>query len=246
MIPTADGPFIAQVDDEPWAPGDPVGLPDGLEWRPYWSSENGDLVALARFPPGYVEPRHVHEAEHYDVIIDGEMHVDGHVLRRGDYIRGYRNVPHGPMAYPVGVTVFAVVKGGSAVHNWGPAHVDEDGRTDGALLAHVDDAPWTPAEGIGMPEGAEWRVFDSSDDGLTAALIRFPPGYVEPRHAHDVGHHDGIVDGEVRVDGRILRRGDYLYAPPGVQHGPLESPSGSTIFRVYEGGALAPKSEPAR
>jgi quercetin dioxygenase-like cupin family protein len=244
MTSRANGVFIAQVDDEPWAPGDPVGLPQGLEWRLYESSESGDLVALARFPPGYVEPRHVHEAEHFDVIVDGEMHVDGHVLRRGDYIRGYKNVPHGPMAYPKGVTVFAVVKGGSAVHEWGPEHIEDDSRTDGALVAHVDDEPWAPAEGIGLPAGAECRVFDSSDDGKVAVLLRFPPGYVEPLHAHDDAHYDGIVDGEVHVDGRVLRRGDYLYAPPGVPHGPLESPTGCTFFRLIEGGSKVPANDP--
>ncbi len=236
MTSRVDGVYIAQVDDEPWAPADPVGLPNGLEWRLYESSENGDLVALARFPPGYVEPRHVHEAEHYDVIVDGEMHVDGHVLRRGDYIRGYRNIPHGPMAYPKGCTVFAVVKGGSALHEYGPEHVEDDSRTDGALLAHVDDEPWAAAADLG--DGVQSRIYESGD-GHVSVLLRFPPGYVEPRHAHAAEHYDGILDGELHVDGRVLRRGDFLHAPADIPHGPLESPAGCTIFRVIKGGTLA-------
>jgi anti-sigma factor ChrR (cupin superfamily) len=111
------GAFIAQVDDAPWEPADQLGLPEGVEWRLYEECENGDLVVLVRFPPGYFEPRHVHDALHYDVIIEGEMHVDGRVLRPGDYLRGPSKVPHGPMAYPRGCTVFGVVRDGSIHHD---------------------------------------------------------------------------------------------------------------------------------
>jgi hypothetical protein len=111
-----DGMFIARVDDEPWTPAEPLGLPPGVDWRLYQSEDDGTNVVMVRFPPGYVEPRHVHAAEHFDVIIDGEMHVAGKVLRRGDYLRGYPNRAHGPMAYPIGCTVFAVMRGGSPLH----------------------------------------------------------------------------------------------------------------------------------
>ena len=116
MSEESDGLFVAQVDDEPWVPATPLGLPAGVNWRLYETSEDGDQVMLVRFPPGYVEPRHVHEAQHWDVIVDGEMHVDGRILRSGDYLRGLPNEPHGPMSYPVGCTVFAVVRGGSILH----------------------------------------------------------------------------------------------------------------------------------
>jgi quercetin dioxygenase-like cupin family protein len=106
------GLFLAHVDDAPWESAEPLGLPPGVQWRLYELSDDGDGVVLVKFPPGYVEPRHVHEAEHWDVIIEGEMHVDGTVLRRGDYLHGYPNKPHGPMAYPNGCTVFAVMRGG--------------------------------------------------------------------------------------------------------------------------------------
>jgi quercetin dioxygenase-like cupin family protein len=106
------GLFLAQVDDAPWESAAPLGLPPGVVWRPYELTDEGDGAILVKFPPGYVEPRHVHEAEHFDVIIEGEMHVDGKVLCRGDYLHGFPNKPHGPMAYPKGCTVFAVMRGG--------------------------------------------------------------------------------------------------------------------------------------
>ena len=123
----SEGCFIAQVSDEDWAPALPLGLPEGVNWRLYEPDHDGSQVMLVRFPPGYVEPRHVHEAEHLDVIVEGEMHVHGKVLKPGDYLRGIPNEPHGPMAYPVGCTVFAVVRGGSILHLY-----DEDSVSVGA------------------------------------------------------------------------------------------------------------------
>lgn len=116
-----DGCFIGQIGDEDWAPALPLGLPEGVKWRLYETNDEGFQVMLVRFPPGYIEPRHTHEAEHFDVIVDGEMHVNGRVLTSGDYLRGIPNEPHGPMAYPVGCTVFAVVRGGSINHEYDPA-----------------------------------------------------------------------------------------------------------------------------
>jgi quercetin dioxygenase-like cupin family protein len=116
MANVPDGAFVAKADDEPWQPAALLGRPEGVEWRVYESNDAGDMVVLVRFPPGYIEPRHVHEAEHWDVIIEGEMHVQGRVLTRGDYLRGPANIPHGPMSYPKGCTVFGVVRGGSILH----------------------------------------------------------------------------------------------------------------------------------
>lgn len=116
MSDQGSGRFIALVDDKPWEPAEPLGLPDGVEWRPYELHEDQQVI-LVRFPPGYVEPRHVHASEHLDVIVEGEMHVDGLILRRGDYIHGFADKPHGPMSYPVGCTVFAVLRGPSMHHD---------------------------------------------------------------------------------------------------------------------------------
>lgn len=130
MPEESPGLFIAQVDDEPWVAAEPLGLPPGVKWRLYETSDGGDRVMLVRFPPGYVEPRHVHEAEHWDVIVEGEMHVDGRILRRGDYLRGFPGKRHGPMSYPKGCTVFAVVRGGSILHEYEDRSVGADSGAD--------------------------------------------------------------------------------------------------------------------
>jgi hypothetical protein len=51
------------------------------------------------------------------------MHVEGKILKPGDYVFGPGdNIPHGPMGYPKGCTVFASFYGS-------PAHDEANGET---------------------------------------------------------------------------------------------------------------------
>ncbi len=97
-------------------------LPEGVQVKVLSNDpETGRIDMLVRFPPGYVEPRHTHEGCHSGVILEGEMHVEGKVLKPGDYVFGPgRNIPHGPMGYPEGCAVFASFYGK-------PAHTESQG-----------------------------------------------------------------------------------------------------------------------
>ncbi len=44
------------------------------------------------------------------VVIEGEQHVAGKVLKKGDFHYAPPNTPHGPFAYPKGGIVFAVYR----------------------------------------------------------------------------------------------------------------------------------------
>lgn len=62
---------------------------------------------LVSFPPGYVEPRHLHDGYHSDILLEGTWIVEGKVLKPGGYVFGPANVAHGPFECPDGVIVFA-------------------------------------------------------------------------------------------------------------------------------------------
>jgi quercetin dioxygenase-like cupin family protein len=111
---------IKHVDDEPWGSAERFGFPPGPECRIYSEGENGFMAIIGRFPPGFVEPRHVHDdVDHWCVVLDGEMHLAGEVLTRGDYFYAPVGVPHGPLEYPVGCTVFTTVRGQGFAHHFG-------------------------------------------------------------------------------------------------------------------------------
>jgi hypothetical protein len=109
------------ADDIDWEDDEMLELPEGLKTKVVNSNEAEQRVDFfVKFPPGYVEPRHTHDAAHADLICDGKMVVHGHELTPGDYIYGQKQ-PHGPMEFPEGCIVFCSYVGG------GPAHrFDED------------------------------------------------------------------------------------------------------------------------
>jgi quercetin dioxygenase-like cupin family protein len=113
--------FIAiNSEDLEWEDGTSlVALPEGVQIKVLRHDPDDDDARdiLVRFPPGYVEPRHTHEGEHMNVILEGKMLVSGKTIGPGDYIFGPRNEPHGPFEYPDGCVLFAVHRGGT-IHEY--------------------------------------------------------------------------------------------------------------------------------
>ena len=104
--------FAVNTDELDWQDGSKLlGLPEGVEIkivREGYDEVSERAERFVRFPPGYVEPRHEHDHYHSIFVLEGEMHVDGKVLKPGDYVYGGgRGNAHGPYKYPVGCTVFA-------------------------------------------------------------------------------------------------------------------------------------------
>ncbi|WP_375481079.1 cupin domain-containing protein [uncultured Jatrophihabitans sp.] len=90
-----------------WVPAEMFALPEGCEYK-IFKDDGGDglRAVMVRFPPGYVEPEHQHAMEHWGIVIEGEMHVDGKKLGPGDFHFAPANVLHGPFYYPKGCIVF--------------------------------------------------------------------------------------------------------------------------------------------
>ena len=94
-----------------WQDGQKVlGLPKGVMVKIIAEAEDDiseRVDKLAKFPPGYVEPKHTHDYVHSTLVLEGEMHVAGKILKPGDYVYGGGDEPHGPYEYPKGCTVFS-------------------------------------------------------------------------------------------------------------------------------------------
>jgi anti-sigma factor ChrR (cupin superfamily) len=104
---------IAIAEEGGWEALEADYLPVGAEGRVYRSDDGDGLTVLkARFPAGYIEPRHVHDdMEHWGVVVEGEMHADGRVFGIGDYFHAPLGLEHGPFSYPNGCTVFVTMRG---------------------------------------------------------------------------------------------------------------------------------------
>jgi anti-sigma factor ChrR (cupin superfamily) len=108
--------FLAiNTDEIEWQDGERIlGLPSGVKVKII--AEGRDSVServdkFVKFPRGYTEPRHTHGYCHSTLVLEGEMHVAGKVLKAGDYIYAGGDEPHGPYYYPVGCTVYSVGRG---------------------------------------------------------------------------------------------------------------------------------------
>jgi len=88
-----------------------------------------------------------------------------------------------------------------------------------------------------LPKGIKVKVF-GHDPVMkrTDMRIRFPKGYVEPRHTHDSWHSIMVLKGRMCVAGKDLRPGDYVFGWD-EPHGPYEYPDGCEVFVVMMGPA---------
>ncbi len=77
-------------------------------------TEHTDM--LVKFPAGYVEPEHTHDASHSIIVLEGLQIVNGEVMQPGDYVWASGPKPHGPFEYPEGCVVFVSFRGPSIKH----------------------------------------------------------------------------------------------------------------------------------
>jgi hypothetical protein len=109
MITGSHALVVVHPDELEWEDDtDLFTLPKGIKIKIFCHDPaTGRRDGFVRFPAGYIEPSHRHHGWHSNIIIEGEMHVDGHVLKAGDYLFGPGdNIAHGPLSYPKGCVVF--------------------------------------------------------------------------------------------------------------------------------------------
>ena len=106
--------LLVKSDEIEWQDGEELmGMP-GVQVKIIAEAEDEiseRVDKFVKFPPGYTEPRHTHGYAHSTLIIEGEMHCEGKVLKAGDYVYGPVNVPHGPYYYPKGITLYSSGRG---------------------------------------------------------------------------------------------------------------------------------------
>jgi anti-sigma factor ChrR (cupin superfamily) len=99
----------------------------------------------------------------------------------------------------------------------------------------IEDVPFLAINADDIEWDDNVTLFLMRDDqrGQVAAFVKFPPGYVEPAHEHVTSHCVVVMEGEQHVGGKVLKKGDFHYAPPNTVHGPFEYPVGGIVFAVY-------------
>ena len=78
-------------------------------------------------------------------------------------------------------------------------------------------------------------LYEDKDTQHTDLLVRFPPGFVEPRHNHASSHSVIVLEGLQIAEGQKLYPGDYLFADGSRPHGPFVYPEGCVVFASFRG-----------
>lgn len=136
-----------------------------------------------------------------------------------------------------------------------PAVPGPSAKVKRALLERIRAtkvAAATPTPAIAIAVAAGWR-FESAraaegwretfpgvrfktlsvDDArdVVMLLVEMQPGARFPDHPHAGGAEEGLlVSGDVEMDGRMMRPGDYYHADAGTTHVNITSPSGCTAL----------------
>lgn len=101
----------------------------------------------------------------------------------------------------------------------------------------TEEIDWESDDMLDLPGELDTYVINRNEaEQRIDFFVKFPPGYVEPRHTHAAAHADLIVDGEMHVHGEVLTSGDYIYGQK-LPHGPMEFPEGCIVFASYTGGS---------
>lgn len=103
--------------------------------------------------------------------------------------------------------------------------------------AHRWDLEWEDdIDILALGEGVQVKVLYRDPETLhTDMLIRFPAGYVEPRHEHESSHSVVVLEGLQIAEGEPMRPGDYVWADGTRPHGPFEYPEGCVVFASFRG-----------
>jgi len=111
----------------------------------------------------------------------------------------------------------------------------------GTTIIDPETIEWTPAEEL---PGIMIKVLSNDkESGALAAIVKFPAGYSEPKHAHPCGHDILIIKGKLvnTENGQEVSKGMYFYAPKGQMHGPFQVPKEEDcIFFIVTDGPLFP------
>ena len=101
---------------------------------------------------------------------------------------------------------------------------------DGWDIGRFDDIEWGP---WGSGGNARAKVL-ATGDGYYLAYVEAEPGYRGDPHVHAHPEFSFIVDGEVRNQGRTMRKGDGYVAAAGSSHDDFETDTGATYLSIFK------------
>lgn len=113
-------------------------------------------------------------------------------------------------------------------------------KASSLFRAHASDLEWKDdLDVFNLGEGVQVKLLRrDSKAGLIDLLVKFPAGYIEPRHVHDSTHSVVVLEGLQIAEGEPMRPGDYVFGGANTPHGPFEYPEGCVVFASFRGRSV--------
>jgi len=179
---------------------------EGLFVKPLFLDAAGQMqTLLGRMAAGVRYPSHRHVGTEQLYVLEGEITVEGRVLRAGDFCGAISETVHDRSFSTGGCTILL-------------EHSTQDEVLDGSK-------PRPPQEGIfiitsaerawqpGPLEGVEIkRIFSDPARDAVTGLVRMRAGAKLPSRWYGTGEQLYILEGSANVMGHVLHAGDYCRA----------------------------------
>ena len=97
----------------------------------------------------------------------------------------------------------------------------------GVLISRSEAMSWQPGAASGI-----WikALFADADQHCITAIVRMDPGVRYPSHRHTGAEELFLLSGDVTIEGKLMKPGDYCHAEPGSIHGQSFTRSGCTFI----------------
>lgn len=110
--------------------------------------------------------------------------------------------------------------------------------SEGLIAINTNQVEWQDAVDFKLPKGIQMKLLrHDPQTGRRDMIVRFPNGYVEPRHVHAATHSVVVLKGQQIAEGVVLNPGDYSHGAANIEHGPFEyrGEDGCVVFSVFFG-----------
>lgn len=104
-------------------------------------------------------------------------------------------------------------------------------------ITRSSEKDWKPLVEEGLnTDGifAKSLCFDTTLNRPTVFLLKFEAGASYPNHLHPAGEEIYVLEGEVRSGKDELKKGDFMYMPPGSTHSVFSKTGCVLLFKVPE------------
>ena len=171
--------------------------------RLFRDQATGRYSVLGRLAAGASYPSHRHADTEELFVLDGDLVVEGQVLRAGDYCAAMPGTVHDRSYSAGGCTFFLSASERDdvvGVSRWG-------GPQAGLVIVRSAEIAWRegPAEGVSIRP-----FFRDSAWGMMTGLVRMRPGARLRGDGHGTGGQVYLLEGGVRIARETLRTGDFF------------------------------------